>query len=85
MKYLRKRKIHELAVKCLPAYDIPKCVDCTYKAYGGYEWLSFCSGSGFATFTVAYGAKWIRFCERDIDNNLLYDEVLKRELFDYDC
>ncbi len=77
MKYLRKRKIHQIANQMLPEYDIPMCIDCTYKYSGGYEWLSFLSENGYVKFTVAYCGKWIRVYEKDDNNNVIRDEVLK--------
>lgn len=76
MKYLRKRKVYEMALVNLPGYDIPMCMDCTYKAYGGFEWLSFTSDTVYVTFTSAYGGKWIRVYEKNFDGKVLRDEIL---------
>ena len=40
MKYLGKRMVYGLVKELLGYSDMPKCIDCTYKAYGDYEWLS---------------------------------------------
>lgn len=84
MKYLRKRNVHQIANRMLPEYEIPMCYECNYKYSGGYEWLTFYNQNGYVRFTVAYSGKWIRVFVKDDENNVIRDEVLKKEMFDYD-
>lgn len=77
MKYLKKRKVYALAVKLLGQYELPMCADCSYKAYSGFEWLSFFSDRGYVTFSVMNCGKWIRVCEKSDDGEVLLDKVLK--------
>lgn len=76
MGYLRKRKVHQYAMEMLAGYDVPKCQECTYKAYGGYEWLYFTSDTGYVTFTVAYSGNFMRVFEKSFDDETLMDKVL---------
>lgn len=77
MKYLKKRKVYELAVKLLSQYELPMCVYCTYKAYSGCEWLSFFSECGRVTFTVMNCGKWIRVYEKSDNGEVILDKVFK--------
>lgn len=77
MKYLKKRKVYALAVKLLGQYEMPMCADCSYKAYSGFEWLSFLSSSGYVTFTVKNCGKWIRVHEKSYEGEIILDKVFK--------
>ena len=77
MKYLGKRMVYGLVKELLGYSDMPKCIDCTYKAYGGYEWLSFYTSTKRVRFTVYKSGVWMRVIEED-EYGKVVDKVLQK-------
>lgn len=82
MKYLKKKKMHEIA-KNVYGKRMPAMKNCSYKYCGGAEWLEFSiSYSNNDDFIVKLGSlcagAWLHLVERDFDTwEVVRDEILK--------
>lgn len=74
---LGKRKLHELVVaKLKPVYDVPKCMDCTYKKFGKYERMTFCTSDKSISFTTLLGGSWNHLVIRNDDDVIICDAIM---------
>lgn len=77
MKYLGKWKVYDMAVSMLQYQDMPKCKDCSYLYSNGYEWIVFSIPGREVRFTVLNQGEWVRVVEKDENEKVIRNEVLK--------
>lgn len=77
MKYLGKWKVYDMAVSMLQYQDMPKCKECIYLYSNGYEWIVFGIPGREVRFTVLNQGEWVRVVEKDENEKVIRNEVLK--------
>ena len=74
---LGKKKLHELVVSKLKnVYEIPKCMDCTYKKFGKYERITFYTSDVVISFTTLLCGSWNHLVIRNEDDVIICDAIM---------